>query len=190
MAEDYDVEVAELQAIADGDKEAFCRWFARCEIPLKRSLRSFAQAVDVEAVVQETGLKLWKDPSRITPDGRTGFLLRWGITVARNEARNYVKRTGRQVALEEHPEVAGATVNMAGDPILRARIRQCLEHLQTHQQRAFQARLDDGGKRADRDLAASIGMSFDVFRQNMTRGRKALVKCLSSFNIDVMEYLR
>ena len=116
MAEDYDVEVAELQAIADGDKEAFCRWFARCEIPLKRSLRSFAQAVDVEAVVQETGLKLWKDPSRITPDGRTGFLLRWGITVARNEARNHVKRTGRQVAFEEHPEVAGATVNMAGDP--------------------------------------------------------------------------
>ena len=137
--------------------------------------------------MQETGLKLWKDPSRITPDGRTGFLLRWGITVARNEARNHVKRTGRQVALEEHPEVAGATVNMAGDPILRARIRQCLEHLQTHQQRAFQARLDDGGRRADRDLAASIGMSFDVFRQNMTRGRKALVKCLSSFNIDVRD---
>ena len=32
--------------------------------------------------------KVWEDAARITPDGRTGFLLRWAITVARNEARN------------------------------------------------------------------------------------------------------
>jgi RNA polymerase sigma factor (sigma-70 family) len=190
VAEDYDVEVAELQAITQGDQGAFSRWFARCEIPLKRSLRSFAPAVDVEAVVQETAMKLWNGASRIAPDGRPGFLLRWGLTVARNEARNRAKRSARHVALEDHPEVAGATVNMAGDPILRARIRHCLERLQTHQQRAFRARLDDGGKHADRDLAALVGMSFDSFRQNLARGRKKLVTCLSSFKIDVMEYLR
>ena len=54
--------------------------------------------------MQERRLQLWKDASTITPDGRTGFLLRWGITVARNEARNDVKRAGRQVALEDIPK--------------------------------------------------------------------------------------
>ena len=193
MAEDYDVEVAELHAIGRRDRDTFSRWFARCEIPLKQSLRSFAQVVDVEALVQDTAFKVWEHASRITPDGRTGFLLRWARTVALNAARNIARRPGHrpehQVPLEDHPE-AGAAVIMAGDPILRARIRQCLERLQTHQQRAFRARFDDSGQRTDRDLATSVGMSFDVFRQNMTRGRKALVKCLSSFKIDVMEYVR
>ena len=34
-----------------GDMEAFARWMGKVELPLRRSLRRFARAVDVEVVV-------------------------------------------------------------------------------------------------------------------------------------------
>jgi len=193
MAEDYDIEVAELEAIARRDREAFSRWFARCEIPLKRSLRSFAQTADVEAIVQETAIKLWQDPSKIRPDGGSGFLLRWARVVARNAARNAAKRPANRLdhhaSMPPDDEIVAHVLPMS-DLFLRTRIQQCLERLPIRQQRGFRARLDNGGSRKDRELAESIDMSFDVFRQTITRGRKALIKCLRSFNIDVMEYVR
>jgi len=189
VAEDYDAEVAELHAIAARDLEAFSRWFARCEIPLKTSLRSFQPFVDVEAVVQDTAIKVWQHTSRIRPDGRSGFLLRWARTVALNAARNAARRHGRHGPMPDHEDIAD-DVRPMPDVFLRTRVQRCLERLPASQQLAFRARLDDRGSRTDRELAASIGMSFDAFRQTMTRGRKALVACLSSFKIDVMEYVR
>ena len=56
MAEEYEIEAAELDAIARRDPDPFTRWFARCEIPLKRSIRNFAEVVDVEAVVQDMAI--------------------------------------------------------------------------------------------------------------------------------------
>lgn len=189
MAEDYDAEVAELHAIVQRDLDAFSRWFARCEIPLKVSLRSFKPFVDAEAVVQDTVIKVWEDPSRIRPDGRPGFLLRWARTVALNAARNAARRQGRHAAMPEGDHVAGDVQPMS-DVFLRTRVQQCFERLPAPQRQAFRARVADGGSRTDRELAASIEMSFDAFRQTLTRGRRALVACLRSFNIDVMEYIR
>ena len=51
-------------------------------------------------------------------------------------------------------------------------------------------RLADRGERSDRELARSIGITFDAFRQNLARGRRALKQCLSKFGIDVTEYVR
>lgn len=189
MPDDYDVEVAELQAIAERDLEAFSRWFARCEIHLRTSLRSFEQFVDVEAVVQDTVIKVWEDPLRIRPDGRPGFLLRWARTVALNAARNAARRQGHHAAMPADDDVAG-DVRPMSDVFLRTRVQECFGRLPVPQQRAFRARVADAGSRTDRQLAASIDMSFDAFRQTLTRGRRALVACLRSFNIDVMEYIR
>ena len=80
-------------AIAGRDAAAFTRWFARCEIPLKQSLQSFAELVDVESVVQDAAFKVWQNASNITPDGRPGFLLRWAKRVALNEARSKIRRS-------------------------------------------------------------------------------------------------
>src|SRR5205085_3994481 len=93
MPTDYEIEVDELRAIASRDAAAFTRWFARCEIPLKRSLGTFAGLVDVESVAQDAAFKVWENAAHITPDGRPGFLLRWGKTVALNEARSKIRRS-------------------------------------------------------------------------------------------------
>jgi DNA-directed RNA polymerase specialized sigma24 family protein len=190
---DYDLEVDELRAVAARDQTAFARWFARCEIPLKRSLQSFAELVDIECVVQDAGLKVWRNASRIVPDGRSSFLLRWTKTVALNDARTKIRRAGHR--LDKLREAFGehgfeSVKPSRRDPLLAKHVQDCLQRLNPLQRLAFRARVEDKGARPDRELAAEIGMSFDAFRQNLARGRKALVRCLGSFNIDVMEYLR
>lgn len=192
FADDYELEVAELSAIVGRDQDAFSRWLARCEIALKRSLSPFAQVVDVESVTQEAALRVWQHAGSITPDRRPGFLLRWAITVARNQARNQAKRAGREVPLVV--DVAAAPASSSGgagrvDPLLRERVARCLSRLSRVPRKAIQARVSDGGEQPDRALAAAIGMGFDAFRQNLARGRAALTKCLRKAGIDIAEYL-
>src|SRR5205823_8561265 len=42
-----------------GNPETFAEWMGMAEIPLRRILRRFARAVDVEVVVQETLVRMW-----------------------------------------------------------------------------------------------------------------------------------
>ena len=190
MATDYEVEVAELGAIAGRDQEAFSKWLARCEIALKRSLSNYAQVVDVESVAQDTALRVWERAPTIVPDQRPGFLLRWAITVARNHARNHVKRAGREVPLVDViPVERSASGGTRIDPLLRERVAKCLAQLPSHPRKAIEMRMSDGGAQPDRALAAAIGVRFDAFRQNLARGRAALTRCLRNFGIDVTEYI-
>ena len=48
-----------FQLARSGNPEAFAECMGMAEIPLRRSLRRFARAVDVEVVVQETLLRMW-----------------------------------------------------------------------------------------------------------------------------------
>ena len=80
VADSYQLEVAELEAIVNRDADAFCRWFSRSDLSIRLSLRSFADVVDVEAIVQDAALQIWKEPFRILPDGRSGFLRRYATT--------------------------------------------------------------------------------------------------------------
>jgi RNA polymerase sigma factor (sigma-70 family) len=208
VADEYAIEVAEWEAIARRDQAAFARWFARHEILLKLSLHTFSRDVDVEAIVQDTALRVWERASTIVPDGRPAFLMRWANTVAKNKARNEVKRATcsvpteshgdddpprvvRQLSLAEgdsHPE---ATVVIVGsDPLLRARILRCLEELSPILRRVVDAVLADGGQRPHREVAAASGMSHDSLRQNLKRARNALEQCLGRSGIALREYLR
>jgi RNA polymerase sigma factor (sigma-70 family) len=179
----------EHQLIVAGDQERFAHWLARCEEPLRLSLRNFARVVDVEAVVQETALRVWQSAARIEPDGRPGFLLRWAITVARNLARDTARRAGREVALDEGYDAPAPSSTAPGDPILNSRIRVCREQLPPKPAAAIEARLSFGGTVSDRQLAERIEMTFDAFRQNLSRARHLLEQCLERAGIDVRSLL-
>ena len=186
MPDDAAIEVAEWRAIVERDEEAFNRWFARCEDRLRRSLQSFAASVDVEAVVQETGFQIWQhDAARIRPDGTPNFLLRWACIVARRQAINIAKRHRRSIPLEPDAEGIALTAETRADPFLRTRIRQCVEKLPEQSRRTIAARIRDDGRHSDRELATAIGFRFDTFRQNLARGRRALVDCLLTLGIRI-----
>ena len=191
MPNDNDLEVAEWQAIVRRDEDAFKRWLERILIDLRLSLQRFAKIVDVEVVVQETAILVWERTSTIVPDGRPAFLLRWAIRVARNKALNDVKRAQRDVPLHEPSERSETQSGRAGaDPFLRARIHSCHERLPTALRRVIDMILADGGQQSARESATAGGMSYDAFRQNLARGRRALVNCLKEHGIDIREYLR
>ncbi len=183
---DHDDTDRELAAIAAGDAEAFARWLVRAEPPLRAGLRRFAACVDTEAVLQEGLLRAWQVAPRCAGDGRPHGLLRLAVRIVQNlaisEARRH--RTAPVAALAAVPDAA---VEPAGapDPAVRAAVAACRDKLPKQPSRALTARLDDGGLRADRELAAAVGMTTNTFLQNITRARALLAECLRRAGIDL-----
>ena len=191
---DYDDEVRELRAIAGRDQDAFGRWLARHDIPMRLALRRLADLVDVEAIVQETAIVVWQRAPTLVPDGRRGFLWRWAVTVALNRARNEARRNARRDSVDVGPDldqvIDPQTLRPQPDQLFAARVNECRKQLPEKLARALAARIEDSGQRSDRQLAAALGVTFDAFRQSLARGRKALRQCLSTFGIDLTEYAR
>jgi RNA polymerase sigma-70 factor (ECF subfamily) len=176
---------AELGLIGAGDRDAFTRWLARAERPLRASLATFARRVDVEAVLQETLLRVWQVAPRVQPDGAPEPLLRLGVRIARNLALSELRRARLDPAeLEVLERAAHAAAPPAdreagpADPLLRAHIARCCAALPPRPAAALEARLTAAGAEPDRVLADRLGMRLNTFLQNFGRARKLLLDCL------------
>jgi RNA polymerase sigma-70 factor (ECF subfamily) len=180
---DLDVHLA---AITTGDARAFARWLAGAEASVRDSLRSFATAVDVEAVLQEALLRVWQVAPRFVPDGRPNGLLRLGIRIARNLAVSEVRRTRATPVEADDLEAALARAERPPDepdPMLRRAIVECRDKLPPKPRQAFDSRLASAGGQDDVELAESLGMKLNTFLQNFTRARQLLVDCLKKAGI-------
>ena len=183
---DLDVHLAQIVA---GDADAFARWLAGAEMPVRLSLASFAAVVDVEAVLQEALLRVWQVAPRFEPDGAPNGLLRLGVRIARNLAVSELRRTKtRPVApadLEDVREVRASEP----DPMLRRAIVECRDKLPTKPREALDARLHNAGADDDHTLAEALGMRLNTFLQNFARARKLLAECLGKRGIAVDQEL-
>lgn len=184
--EDLDVH---LDAISDGDDEAFARWLAGAERPIRARLRSFAGHIDTEAVLQETLLRVWHVEQRVEPDGRGNALLRIGLRIANNLAVSELRRArGAPREIEDiEPAAAAGAENAepaAPDPLLRRAIEVCLRTLRRKPALALRLRLEAAGGEADADLAARAGMRLNTFLQNFGRARKLVAACLAARGIE------
>ncbi len=178
----------ELTRIAAGDPDAFARWVAGAEHRVRASLTSVADAVDVEAVVQETLLRIWQVAPRIELDGRPNATLRLAIRIARNlavsELRRRRVRPDAVAVLQRDEEVGEHVEPVQPDPMLRELIAQCREALPGKPSLALAARLS-GVAKPDRTLATELGMKLNTFLQNVTRARKLLADCLGKRGVDL-----
>jgi DNA-directed RNA polymerase specialized sigma24 family protein len=173
------------RGIALHDEDAFARWLAGAERPLRLSLRSFAAAVDTEAVLQETLLRVWVAASRCEPDGLPNSLLRFARRIAMNLALDQVRRRGAAAPPDPPGDDEVPVPAPPPDPILRARIRECLERLPRAPRRAIGERLAAQGGLRDADLAARLGMRLNTFLQNVGRARRLLADCLRRAGVQV-----
>lgn len=176
----------ERTAIAAGDADAFARWLVAAEPPLRRALRSFAAVVDTEAVLQESLLRVWQVAPRCRPDGRPHGLLRMAMRITQNLAISEARRH-RLAPVLAGDALPDAVVEPAAAPdaAVRAAVATCRDKLPPQPARALTARLDDGGLRPDRELAALVGMQTNTFLQNITRARSLLAECLRRAGIDL-----
>lgn len=177
----------ERKSIGAGDPEAFGRWLARAEAPLRDSLRSFAAHVDVESVLQETLLRVWSLAGEIVPDGRPNALLRFATRAARNLAISELRRARADpMELEALEALSGAAPEPAPpDPWLRDLIRRCRAALPRKPAAALAARLSAAGGDPDHVLASRLGMELNTFLKNFGRARKALADCLRRHGVEV-----
>lgn len=176
----------ELAAIAAGDADAFARWLAVAERPLRHGLARFAAVADTEAVLQEALLRVWQIAPRCAGDGRPHALLRLGMRIAQNLAISAARRHRLQpVPLgDDLPEPVVEPAAVPDDSVRRA-IAACRDKLPPQPQAALAARLDDLGLRTDHELAQRLGMRTNTFLQNITRARALLAKCLQAAGVDL-----
>jgi RNA polymerase sigma-70 factor (ECF subfamily) len=178
-----DIDV-ELGGIIRGDPDAFARWVAGAERPLRQSLRRFAASVDTEAVMQETLLRVWVVARRCAPDGQPNSLLRFGLRIARNLALSEIRRN-RAARIDDGATDPPAPEPALPDPALRRRIRECLDKLPRKPAAALAARIESAGAHPDLRLADRLGMRLNTFLQNITRARRLLARCLQQSGIEV-----
>jgi DNA-directed RNA polymerase specialized sigma24 family protein len=175
-----------LPAIRARDADAFADWMAGAELPLRRSLSTFAAAVDVEAVLQEALLRVWQVADRVWPDGRPNALLRFATRVARNAALDEVRRL-RTVPVEApEPEPVEPALP---DPALRERLERCRAALAGPARAAFEARLAGAGA-PDAVLAEQTSMQLNTFLKNVGRARTFLEECLRRAGVVLAEVWR
>jgi RNA polymerase sigma-70 factor (ECF subfamily) len=171
-----------LSGIASGDVRAYGAFLAAAEPAVRRSLRSFATRVDIEAVLQESFLRLWQVARRVESDGRPNALLRLGLRIARNLALDECKRR-RESPLPEGLDPIAEPVLV--DPMVRERIARCFGDLPRQPAAALRARLDAEGGDPDAALAAALGMRLNTFFQNVARARKLLLECLARAGVEL-----
>jgi RNA polymerase sigma factor (sigma-70 family) len=178
-----------LGAIVAGEPDAFARWLAGAERPMRASLRSFAVRLDTEALLQEALLRVWQVAYRVAPDGRSNALLRFGLRIARNLALSELRRARvdpREIEdLERIAESVGDLEPVAADPLLRQRIEECRQRLPPKPALALRLRLESAGDEPDASLAQRAGMKLNTFLQNFGRARKLLAACLAARGIEI-----
>lgn len=112
-----------IARVAAGDDGALRELFSRHAPWLAARLRVMLPAVDVEDVLQETFLGVWRGAAGYRPDGTAGGWL-WGI--ARRQAALFLRRRGPgELVL---PAVLEADLGDVGDPTEAALSRMDLEH--------------------------------------------------------------
>jgi RNA polymerase sigma-70 factor (ECF subfamily) len=184
-----DLEI-QLAANVAGDVNAFARWMAGVEPTVRLTLRSFASVIDVEAVLQESLLRVWQVAGRFERDGRPNGLLRFTIRIARNLAVSEVRRTRAAPVEPEDLESTLAVEPVDADPMLRQAIGDCRDRLPPKPRLALDARLASAGGNDDADLADALGMKLNTFLQNFTRARQLLADCLRKKGVDIAQELR
>ena len=174
----------QLAAIIAGDAAAFARWLAGNEDRLRASLRSFAERIDVEAVLQEALVRVWQVAPRFVPDGEPHGLLRLAIRIARNLAVSMLRqRRLEPVEIERLERLAIETDSFAaapdrfGDPLLRGAIQECRDRLPEKPALALTARLESEGAEPDARVAERLRMRANTFLQNVVRARRFLADC-------------
>jgi RNA polymerase sigma-70 factor, ECF subfamily len=100
-----------IAAVAAGDDGALRELFSRHAPWLAARLRSVLPAADVEDVLQETFLAVWRGARGYRPQGAAGGWV-WGI--ARRQAALFLRRAGPSSLLL--PAVLGTDGRHAGDP--------------------------------------------------------------------------
>lgn len=173
-------------------ERAFGRWLAAVTPSLRRSLRSFAEKIDTEAVVQEASLRMWIIAKAIAqqerePLGGANASLRFALRIARNLALNMIRKGKHEDSVDpSDPSVTDfvSPEPVEPDPLLHDLIQQCIKLLTANPLKAIVIRVEHG-HRPEAEQALLAGMTKNTFHQNIRRARLQLIECLTDKGIEL-----
>jgi RNA polymerase sigma-70 factor (ECF subfamily) len=163
-----------VAAVATGDDAALRELFCRHAPWLAARLRSVLPAVDVEDVVQETFIGVWRGAAVYRPDGPVGGWI-WGI--ARRQAALLLRRRGPAELIL--PAVLPVDGRHAGDPaeavLSRAVIAEAVAELGPEGSAEREAwRLVYVEDRSVAEVAQLMGVPVGTVKSRAHRARRLL----------------
>ncbi|WP_431127404.1 sigma-70 family RNA polymerase sigma factor [Variovorax paradoxus] len=195
-----------MLAYAQGDGAAFDVLYARHEGGLFRFVKRLLGArlaAQADEVFQDTWVRIISARDSFSPQGAAWRT--WAFTIAHNLAMDRLRVSGREVALDAHPDegddavptldrgVRGAALDAAAHPsaeelaFWRAagrRLLACLDELPAEQRAAFLLHHEDG--LTVEALAASLGIGFETVRSRLRYGLQKLRGCMERY-LSVLE---
>ncbi len=162
----------------DKKYEDFVRLFLQAEPGLRGLLRVLLPSVtDVDEVLQETSLVLWKKFDRF--EMGTSFSA-WASVIARFEVLKYRRERARDrhVFSDEVVELLGAQVVESGEALARERraLQTCLTKLRDTERALVTAVYTRGA--AMKEAAEVTGRSVAAAYKALSRIRMALLQCI------------
>lgn len=169
-----------MGASDDRHYEEFVRAFTHHEPQLRAFVRSLLPSWnDVDEVMQETSLVLWRKWSDFDPESD---FIKWGCVVARFEVLKHRRRKARdrhvfdadviELLAEEGAEEAGSLDRQ------RYALDKCLGELPENQRRIVMAAYAPG--RTIKETAAQTGKSATALYKTLNRIRAALLRCVDN----------
>ncbi len=133
--------------------------------------RDPAQAEDV---AQQAFVEAWRELPRLRDHGRVGS---WIAGIARNLARGWSRHTARrrkreQAALQAETPAVATPLDSALDRETRSLVRDALETIPAAYREVLVLYYMQG--RSAAEVASTLGISVDLVKQRLTRGRRAL----------------
>jgi RNA polymerase sigma-70 factor (ECF subfamily) len=195
-----------MLAYAQGDGAAFDVLYARHEGGLFRFVKRLLGArlaAQADEVFQDTWVRIISARGSFSPQGAAWRT--WAFTIAHNLAMDRLRVSGREVALDAHPDdgddafpaldrgVRGAALDASAHPsaeelaFWRAagrRLLACLDELPAEQRAAFLLHHEDG--LTVEALAASLGIGFETVRSRLRYGLQKLRGCMERY-LSVLE---
>jgi RNA polymerase sigma-70 factor, ECF subfamily len=153
-----------ITRLAGGDDTALRELFNRHAAILATRLRTVLPASDVEDVLQETFLAVWKGAASYRPQGRAGG---WLWVIARNQAALLLRRRGPVTAPLE--EVSQAGLDPAEAALVRAEIAAALSGPEGDVLRLMY--VED---RPVAEVAALLGVPAGTVKSRAHRARRVL----------------
>ena len=178
---ELDAELEQLLArCALGDRAAFKALYEATSPQIYASLLRLLRRRDAaEDVLQETFVAVWRRAGDYRAD--KGRPITWLTSIARDRARDILRRQGREQPLPEDAEPVDESTHEEHDVVAgrsARRLSSCMERLGAEQQRCVHLAYVDGLTHAD--IARALSAPLGTVKSWLRRALQALKQCMDA----------